>query len=86
MVEDNGVRGWSNDIRVENRRFVNSSNSRWLKEEGGGKARVSENNMKHATETDAEGVEFMGQSTPMGAPRDSIVRENTQKNLGEIML
>ncbi|XP_058783931.1 uncharacterized protein At4g02000-like [Vicia villosa] len=34
MEEDNGVRGWSNEIRVENRRYASNSSSRWLKEEG----------------------------------------------------
>ncbi|XP_058726793.1 uncharacterized protein At4g02000-like [Vicia villosa] len=36
MEEDNGIREWSNDIMVENRRYNNASSSKWLKEEGAG--------------------------------------------------
>lgn len=33
MEEDSGVRGWSAELRAENRRFGGGA-SRWLKEEG----------------------------------------------------
>lgn len=36
MDEDNGIRGWSNEHKVQNRRFVSGSSSRWLKEYGAG--------------------------------------------------
>jgi hypothetical protein len=34
--EDDGVRGWSNEIRADTRRTGGRQGSRWLKEEGGG--------------------------------------------------
>lgn len=36
MQEDDGVRGWSNKIRADNRRHDGGPPSRWLKEESGG--------------------------------------------------
>lgn len=36
MQEDDGVRGWSNDTKTENKKYGGGPSSWWLKEESGG--------------------------------------------------
>jgi 14-3-3 protein epsilon len=40
MEQDDGVRGWSVELRAENRRHGGRLTSRWLREEGGGPSEV----------------------------------------------
>jgi hypothetical protein len=40
MEQDDGVRGWSSEIRAENRRQGGRLTSRWLREDGGGQSEI----------------------------------------------
>lgn len=45
MQDDDGVRGWSGELKAENRRFGGGPSSRWLKDDsdGGESGREGEN-------------------------------------------
>ncbi|XP_058782355.1 uncharacterized protein At4g02000-like [Vicia villosa] len=58
MAEDDGVRGWSNDIRAETRRN-NSSSSKWLRQE----QPVNRGNMQKSGAESARGGEALGKES-----------------------
>ncbi|XP_058746447.1 uncharacterized protein LOC131619359 [Vicia villosa] len=74
MEEDNGLRGWTNDLRVDNRRVYNASNSKWLKEEGAGSEstkKMAEEQGARAHHEHADGLASTG--SPAGTHQDLTI-------------